>query len=599
MKKNIYRLTTAAILSSSVFAGTYAWYKYTEKDLTTYNGDKPVAFVGTVSDEIQRRQASRLLWQVVKQGEALFDGEAIRTGAKGEVQILFTENNRQLELEPESLIVIKRSAGEISLDLVEGSLFIAQADTSELTEGSTPSSSAPAIVLNSEKGKIDLSKASASLSKESGKELSIQVLEGSAHIEGENGAKNELNIVGNIKVLAPLAGKDLYLNAENPEKIVFEWEENSDLTNYQLFVGTGRKNLKAVTIETASKNKLQATIPYGPQYWKLTAQSLSTKKTIETPVFRNRIFARYSPTVVFPVADQKLIKDVLPTNIDFAFANYEQAQKVVLEVWSDAELKNKMTTATLGPSGTIPLENLNEGTYYYRASSFYEGHEEPSSSKIQKFSLSKKAPTMVNIEFPNFAKESTQYFVEKPKLQLSWTSENNNEVAEWKVKIYPEGADPAAISAQSLNTPLLETELPNKGRYIASIEAINHSGELIGTKMSSPLSVEPLPLLGAPTFNHEGAIQATSSGTTKVSWTSIAGANEYNLVIYKNNVEYTKIKTAKNETGLKNLMPGQYEVEVYALDKYGRNGTLSEKRTIVVPDSSEIKAPTLKKIKVN
>jgi predicted ribosomally synthesized peptide with SipW-like signal peptide len=61
VKKHLYRLLTAAIISSSVFAGTYAWYTATEKSNLISNDEKPVAFVGTLTDEIQRRQASRLL----------------------------------------------------------------------------------------------------------------------------------------------------------------------------------------------------------------------------------------------------------------------------------------------------------------------------------------------------------------------------------------------------------------------------------------------------------------------------------------------------------------------------------------------------------
>lgn len=46
-------------------------------------------------------------------------------------------------------------------------------------------------------------------------------------------------------------------------------------------------------------------------------------------------------------------------------------------------------------------------------------------------------------------------------------------------------------------------------------------------------------------------------------------------------------------------MPGSYSIEINAIDKHGRNGEISKKRTIQVPDKSEVKAPTLKKIKVN
>ena len=597
MKKHLYRLLTAAIISSSVFAGTYAWYTATEKSNLISNDEKPVAFVGTLTDEIQRRQASRLLWQIVKQGEALYDGEAIRTGSKGEVQILFAENNRHLDLEPESLIVIKRSAGEISLDLVEGSLFVAQAQENT-TQTETSSTPAPTLVLKSKNGKIDLSKASASLSKESGKDLKIQVLEGSASVNDGTGALNELTQVESIKVLSPAAGKDLYLNADTPEKIAFKWQENKEFKKVSLYAGNSRRKLNKIDNLDPLKSEVTANLPFGNLYWKLVAET-QKGQTVETPIYKNKVVARYSPTVVFPIADQHVAAEILPANMQFLFANVDQAKSVVLEVWTDAGLKNKLLTENVTETGTVNLANLKEGTYYYRASSYFADTEIPYTSKVQKFNISKKAPTFVNIEFVNLNEDKPFYFVEKPNIKIDWTSENNAVVSSWKLKIYPEGEDPATIQPVVLQTPKYDAPVPSKGRYIASIEAVNAYGESIGNKISSPLSVEPLPLLKAPEFTQKGTLQAQNDGTTQISWSEISGAKEYWIAIYRNNAEIKKIKYTRTASSLKNLLPGEYEIEMYAVDQYGRTGALSEKRKLIVPDSSSIKAPTLKKIQVN
>lgn len=594
MKKHLYRLLTAAIISSSVFAGTYAWYTATDKSNLISNDEKPVAFVGTLTDEIQRRQASRLLWQIVKQGEALYDGEAIRTGSKGEVQILFTENNRHLDLEPESLIVIKRSKGEISLDLIEGSLFVAQAQEDSTQSETSP---APTLVLQSKNGKIDLSKASASLSKESGKDLKIQVLEGSASVNDGTGNLNELTQLESIKVISPAAGKDLFLNADSPEKLSFKWEDNKEFKKISLYTGSSRRKLNKIDNLDLTKNEISASLPFGNLYWKLVAEN-QKGQSVETPIYKNKVIARYSPTVVYPVADQHVASEVLPANIQFLFANVDQAKSVVLEVWTDANLKNKLLTENVSQSSTVNLANLKEGTYYYRASSYFADTETPYTSKVQKFDITKKAPTFVNIEFVNL-QDKPFYFVEKPNLKFNWTSENNSVVSTWKVKLYQEGEDPSTVQPILLQQPKYEATVPSKGRYIASIEAVNAYGESIGNKISSPLTVEPLPLLKAPEFNQKGILQAQNDGTTQISWNEISGAKEYWIAIYRNNVEIKKIKYLRTASSLKNLLPGEYELEMYAIDEYGRTGALSEKRKLIVPDSSSIRAPTLKKIQVN
>lgn len=595
MKKHLYRLATAAVISSSVFAGTYFWYSATDKSSSTSNDEKPVAFVGTVTDEIQRRQASRLLWQIVNQGEALYDGEAIRTGSKGEVQILFTDNNRHLDLEPESLIVIKRSEGEISLDLIEGSLFVAQ---SQQDPNSENAAAAPALVLKSKEGKIDLSNATASLSKESGKDIKVQVLEGSASVKDDSGGENSLTQTDTIKVIAPIVGRDLFVRADQPENISFKWEKNPELKNIKLYMGSSRRKLQLLESAIPTNDQISAIAPFGNLYWKLVAEN-SKGKTVETAIFKNRIVARYAPTVVSPTADQKITTELLPTSLDFVFTNFEQAKSVVLEVWSDPDLKTKILTETVSNQGIVKLNKLNAGTYFYRANSYFEDNATPYTSKVQKFEISKKATVFVNIEFVNLTPDKPFYYVEKPNFKLDWTTENNSAVAEWKLKLYPEGESPESVESISLKQPEYQATVPGKGRYIASIEAYNASGEAIGNKISSPLSIEPLPLLPAPTFEQPGQLQAQDDGTTQISWTPINGAKEYWIAIYRNNEEIKKIKYTRTQSSLKNLLPGEYEIEMYAIDQYGRMGALSEKKKLLVPDSSSIRAPTLKKIRVN
>jgi hypothetical protein len=110
----------------------------------------------------------------------------------------------------------------------------------------------------------------------------------------------------------------------------------------------------------------------------------------------------------------------------------------------------------------------------------------------------------------------------------------------------------------------------------------------------------PRPLLEAPTFSpREGDLRAEMNGKTQLQWTALEGAQEYWLTIKKDGKELKKSKYRNPATALKNLLPGEYEVEVSATDTYGRAGATSGTRKLLVPDNSGIKAPTLKKIQVN
>lgn len=245
------RLALAAMISSSFFAATWFWYQSTEVKISNHGNEKPLAYVGKVTDDIQRRPASRLLWQNIYNGEPLFNGEAVRTSERGEVRIQFANSDRYLDLEPESLIVIKKSEGEIALDLMEGSLFVnAQSAGTEAGTGG--------LILNSADGKVDLTGASASLSKTKGKGLDLQVLEGKASIQDKSGKSRDVNQGGSgalsaaglqfnqnaLKIIAPLPQKPVYLNAEDVKPVSFQWKGFPPQSQVSLWWGSSRRDMK-------------------------------------------------------------------------------------------------------------------------------------------------------------------------------------------------------------------------------------------------------------------------------------------------------------------------------------------------------------------
>ncbi|WP_413288493.1 hypothetical protein [Bdellovibrio sp. HCB337] len=60
MRSQWKRLLWAALLSCTGFGATFTWY-YLTKSKSLTNDEKPLAFVGKVTDEIHRRPATRLL----------------------------------------------------------------------------------------------------------------------------------------------------------------------------------------------------------------------------------------------------------------------------------------------------------------------------------------------------------------------------------------------------------------------------------------------------------------------------------------------------------------------------------------------------------
>lgn len=609
MRSQWKRLAIAACLSLACAGGTLLWYYGTEKRIAG-NGESPLAQVSKVGDEVLRRPATRLLWQQVNTGDNLYNGETIRTSARGELRIQF-EDGRYIDLEPDSLIVLQKSKGDISLDLMEGSLFV-----NAQSEQGAPA--AGGLVLNSKNGKVDLTGASASLSKGSGDRVDLKVLEGKATLRGADGKEKEIQSGATIgangvqassalTILSPVAGSPYYIDPDQEKPVLFKWRGYPATWTVSVMAGPTRKEMKEIgATANAGETEVRAKLPLGKFWWKLVAKDPATGQTAaESPAARVDLQGRYAPTVIQPVADAEITIDRSPFDMVFKWQKSEDSGRVQLEVGADPQLKNLLVNRSFTKEDTLTLPALKEGEYYWRMSAYYEGSDRPVIGKVQKFRLQKQAevkkdPVQIVWNLPQ--EKLSQVFVQNPQLDLSWEPKNRLEdIAGYRVKLETEGevgGQPVAVEAKQ---PLVKAPVPKAGRYIASVEAYDKDGRVIGTSEPLKLAASELPLLSSPVLQPaEGVLQSGFDGRTQLSWQGVDGAKEYWLTVTdKSGKELARKKYDATTASLKNLMPGEYSVKVDAVDAYGRPSREGAPRTLVVPDKSGLKAPSLKKIKVN
>jgi hypothetical protein len=302
--KNTERMIIAAMMSLIVYGLNWYVYRATAVHVGGASNAQPVAYVESVREEVQRRPVELLIWQLLSDGEALYPGEVIKTSANSEVRIQFASGGRFIDLEPETEIVISQSSNEVSLDLMKGNIFVAQGEKGTADDSAT-------LTLNSGKGKVDLSKATASLSKSNGDNLNVQVLKGSAKIESngetkdiESGKAGGLNANGSvvdqasIQILSPSLEKPTYINPDNISPIAFSWKGLPPNALVQLMVGSNRKNMKAVSASTKeSPTSATHTLKPGKYFWKLLAKNPETQAAMgESSVYRLEVSPRFPPT---------------------------------------------------------------------------------------------------------------------------------------------------------------------------------------------------------------------------------------------------------------------------------------------------------------
>jgi hypothetical protein len=281
---------------------------------------------------------------------------------------------------------------------------------------------------------------------------------------------------------------------------------------------------------------------------------------------------------------------------------------MTLDIWSDPELKNKVATKTFSTEESFTLAGLKEGTYFWRMSSLFNDSDKPLTGKLQKFTIKPSAEVSaqtkplvpINVNFTMPETQYTQYYIEKPQVGFNWNADKMENVSSWRVRLHEENEDPALATPIDVKDTKLSTAVSKPGRYIASIEAVDMNGQVLGTTTSQPVTVAPLPALRAPAFIPEqGPLQASLDGRIELQWKKVEGAKVYQLVIKKNGKELKRTNYPNTSTALRNLLPGEYEVDIAAVDTYGRLSEVGPSRKLIVQDKSDVKAPTLKKIKVN
>jgi hypothetical protein len=641
MHKNWKKLGLALFCSTSVLALTFFLYQPKNLNTKTENNERPLAYAVKIVDEIQRRPSSRLLWVLLNSGEPIYNGEALRTSEHGEVRIQFSDSERYIDLEPDSLIVLKKAEGEIALDLLEGSLFVSSKNEK------TKNTEAP-LILTSANGKIDLTQANAAITRPKGQSLGIQIVSGKASLQNKNGPKKELlqGQLGSIeasgfeaskfdiKILSPSMSQALTMDSENLKPVHFSWNGITTKDHLSLWTGSQRKGMRLNTKIENGKTEASVLLPFGNHFWKLVATNTQGQITAESSTYKFEIQARYAPTMIFPAVDSEISVEKFPSQVNFKWQKGDEVKSVTLEVWSDAKLKIRILEQTFVKEDSFLLQNLRGGTYYWRMSAFYQESDSTiadknTPGKIQKFFLRQTQITdqkmvtsatvpPLNLQFDLPASQLTQYFVDKPALDLHWKMDDRKDVSYFLVRVRAEGED----ESKSLNTEIKDLKvnlnIPRAGRYIASVEALKEDGTLLAKSPSQILTSSLLPVLKAPSFTAPlGLILGQQNGRASLSWTQVDGAKEYLFTVKKVTSAEVKMseenlpqpaaapiqqKVTSNNALVKNLTPGEYSVEVVAIDTHGRLGEIETPRKLKIPEPPEsprLRAPSSPKIKVN
>ena len=610
-RSSVLRLGLALVLSVTCAAGSLSWYRRSAPRYTPA-GQEPLAQVARVGDEVLKRPPTRLLWQALSRGDSLYSGETIRTSARGELRIQF-EDGRFIDMEPDSLIVLQKSKGEIALDLLEGSLFVDAVRAAPLQTD---------LVLKSGSGKVSLNGSSATVAKSAALDgadrLDVQVIRGTAKVRDGSGKardivsgkRSSLNSEGAVQddsempleSLLPKPLASLYVDPASPNQIKFTWQGAHPRWRVALWLGPSRAAIQDVASALAGAQPvLSAEVPPGKNWWRLVATDEANKKVAQTALNRIDVLVGVPPTPAAPAPGALFDLKGGTADVDFRWQSSEGSRTTRLTLLSLDESAKPLieTTFDVGEAETT-VPKLKPGAYAWVLTAFYAGNAHGFRGQEQRFSVGRPAVGEIAWDLPagKLGEGQEQSFAVDPALSLAWKAKaRKEEIATFSVHVSGDEVKTEVVGAER---SALKMPVAKAGRYVASVEGFDRAGALVARSSPQAVTLYEIALLGKPALREPDGErwESVGSGRLDVRWDAVPTARAYRLVLEgSDGQEISRRPTTETRLSLRGILPGRYVVKVLAVDEYGRDG-LAATASLRVPNQSNLLPPTLKKPKV-
>lgn len=398
MKRNIWRLVIALIISSACFIGTKIWYKST-RSVRQDSQRSRVAVLTEAHNEVQRKSLTDFIWEGLSGNDELYAGEQIRTLGNSEAEIFLESSKATIRLEPNSLVVLEENESGLSLDFLEGNLFVKGGDTSDAGvklkscgEGRTECS------------EIDLKSANMSLSRK-GDDLSLEVFKGQAELK-QNGkvvsvdkdksavlSKDGVNLMSDrLQLLSPEAGDTLFLNFGRDEQMDVSWKPLPASYKMQIEMGPSRSNLTKLPEIAATGETGKLSLKQKPGKWFIRLTAVSTDKArpeLQSMITPFNIQPKAPPALTEPATASLIVRDSDNPTIHFSWLNRNSFERQIIEISRDAALKSPISNEELPSETSTYKADLADGVYYWRVTGMLKlkGKTEPVASPIAKFTV--------------------------------------------------------------------------------------------------------------------------------------------------------------------------------------------------------------------
>ena len=227
---------------------------------------------------------------------------------------------------------------------------------------------------------------------------------------------------------------------------------------------------------------------------------------------------------------------------------------------------------------------------------FEAGRKDPIRSKVHEFRLLPKEIEKIQLSWVTPENSQQTFLGNEPTLNLKWTTPATGQYT-YNLKVRPIDGELGRSVEKTIKTTEASVGVERAGVYQAIVEALNKDSDTVGVTVPLKVSIQLQPLLKPPTLITKSQT-ASAMGEVNLRWTTIEGAKEYQVEIRSPDGRVYNQVAPANSLELKKLMPGPYEFTINTIDRFGRPSERSPAGQFVVPDTSSLKAPKIKKVNV-
>lgn len=600
------RLILAAFISLTSFCFSFYWYKTGARKFHGVTDEKPIAKLEKSGSSVQRKPVKRVIWQKISPGDYLYSKEAIRTPSDASAEIVFLEEKTKIELDPDSVIVLEKGTGDISLNFLKGNVSV------------SGGGGGGKLKIKSGDSVIESTSGDLNLSNQNGKGLELQVLSGNAKLNANGKSveigKNQIGKVSSegleiekdlLEILAPLTNEKVYLDTDHKENMNIVWKKVAGDYDYELFTGRSPGRLKkSESAELKENGKLEVKFRPGLIYWQLQAVPKDpAQKTLKSAVFKNHIVPIRPPVFVEPQNGQQVTLKGEDKGFEFRWANPMDVANLQFQVWRTKDgqmVKGSEKTAVMTDNRSLH-EFTEPGSYSARLTGFLkmnDGKTRPISSEIVNFAvrLSKELEPPV-LRSP-LADQRIRYTrAVEAGLFVSWEPVPGSKGYKLAIETTENGKPKK--QEHSLEEPIYRFSKFGPGDYHWKVATVGANGAISAFSERRGFTVTDVPILAWGPESEQGASYYLGEDPQlNLSWESASatGSSEVKKwqVLYSPQGQWEKARAV--EAGGQKLLhdvpkEGLYEAQAQGLDENGEVIAQTSRKTFKVQPRPFLQAP--------